>query len=135
MKPTELRIGNIVEVNHYGYDDMFASVISINDVGDLCLHLLDERFTKEEYECTMNEVTPIPITEELLEKCGFDEPYDGVYERSCGKFEVTKEGDEWWVSWHGGCDYWFAIKYLHDLQNAYQLVTKQELTLQLCNEK
>lgn len=131
MKPTELRIGNIMEVNHYEYGDMYASITSINDVGDLCLHLLDERFTKEEYECTMNEVTPIPITEELLEKCGFDELCDGVYEHNYGGFEVTKEGDEWWVSWNGGCDYWFAIKYLHQLQNAYQLVTKGELTLQL----
>lgn len=73
MNEEELRIGNIVEVNHYEYGDMYASVTSINDVGDLCLHLLDERFTKEEYECTMNEVCSIPITEELLLKNGFRE--------------------------------------------------------------
>ena len=66
MTKEELRVGNIIEVSHFEYGDMYASVPSINDVGDLCLHLLDERFTKEEYECTMNEVCPIPITEELL---------------------------------------------------------------------
>lgn len=71
MKVEELRPGNIVEVNHYEYGDMYASITSINDVGDLCLHLLDERFTKEEYECTMNEVCSIPITEELLLKNRF----------------------------------------------------------------
>lgn len=73
MEVKELRVGNIVEVNHFEYGDMYASVTSINDVGDLCLHLLDERFTKEEYECTMNEVYPITLTDNILVKLGFVE--------------------------------------------------------------
>lgn len=127
MKPTELRIGNLVM---YNGEVVRVEMITKKKIG----------YHRHKGETRMNyarlfEVEPIPITEELLTKCGFDEPCDGVYEHNYGGFEVTKEGDEWWVSWRGGCDYWFVIKYLHDLQNAYQLITKGELTLQLCNEK
>ena len=131
MKPQELRIGNIVEVNHYEYGDMFASVISINDVGDLCLHLLDERFTKEEYECTMNEVTPIRITDELLLKNGFEQ---------CGYMFKTLFIEMYEVEngWHLHIDndkfetaIALTIKHLHHLQNAYYLVTGNELEIKL----
>ena len=127
MKPQELRVGNIVEVNHYEYGDMFASVTSINDVGDLCLHLLDERFTKEEYECTMNEITPIPITDELLLKNGFEQ---------CGYMFKTLFIEMYEVEngWHLHIDndkfetaIALTIKHLHHLQNAYYLVTGKEL--------
>lgn len=121
MKRTELRVDNIV-----AYKGLAYKVIGISTTHILLM--VDEI---ETILVDVENLEPVPITEELLTKCGFDEPCDGVYEHGFGKFEVTKEGDEWWVSWHGGCDYWFAIKYLHQLQNAYQLVTKEELTLQL----
>ena len=131
MKPQELRVGNIVEVNHYEYGDMFASVTSINDVGDLCLHLLDERFTKEEYECTMNEITPILITDELLLKNGFEQ---------CGYMFKTLFIEMYEVEngWHLHIDndkfetaIALTIKHLHHLQNACYLVTGKELEIKL----
>ena len=129
MKPQELRIGNIVEVNHYEYGDMFASVTSINDVGDLCLHLLDERFTKEEYECTMNEVTPIPITDELLLKNGFEQ-CDYMFKTLFMEMYEVENG------WHLHIDnehfetaLSITIKYIHDLQNAYYLAIGKEFEI------
>lgn len=141
MKPQELSIGNIVEVNHYEYGDMFASVTSINDVGDLCLHLLDERFTKEEYECTMNEVTPIPITEELLEKCGFERnndtpPYilDLDKGRRVYMFKITYGWILQYVRYGVGYDETVSkniVMFVHQLQNAYYLVTGKELEIKI----
>ena len=135
MDIKELRVGNIVEVNHFEYGDMFASVTSINDVGDLCLHLLDERFTKEEYECTMSEVVPVPITEELLLKNGFTDNGKGQFYyhlKDNGKTTIrcaTNDYKNWLVmvdsmryedfistdvSHHN-------VQYIHELQNVIQM--------------
>lgn len=131
MKPQELRVGNIVEINHFEYGDMFASIISLNDVGDLCLHLLDERLRKEEYECTINEIVPIPITEELLLKNGFEQ-CDYIFKTLFIEMYETANG------WHLHIDnerfetaIALPIKYLHQLQNAYYLITGKELEIKL----
>lgn len=139
MKPQELRVGNVVEVNHYEYGDMYASVTSINDAGDLCLHLLDERYTKEEYECTMNEVYPIPITEDILLKNGFQKclhtsnRYDLYKEGVFVTLFTCTKGESWLLSvktfpssieFHGA-------KYINEIQNALQLITNKELLIVL----
>lgn len=132
MKVGELRIGNIIKVNHLEYGNMFAKVTAINDCGDLCLYLLDDRFTSEEYKCTMNEVCAIPLIHEQLLRCGFDEPCDGVYEHNEYNIEVTHDYDnKCWVTWNGGEDFWFSIENLHQLQNACQVITGNELKIEL----
>ena len=141
MKVEELKIGNIIEVNHFEYGDMYASVISINDTGDLCLHLLDERFTKEEYECTLNEVCSIPITEELLLNNGFDNRnnlaslYLGENVFSLTKhpdlnglwLSLIKEEDGWQIHSlcadnYGMSNFVRPIHYVHEMQNFLSLV-------------
>lgn len=147
MKVNELRIGNIVEVNHFEYGDMYASVTSINDVGDLCLHLLDERFTKEEYECTMSEVTPIPINKELLLKIGFRK-------NSFGWWRLDKRNDKLMIKGYSQIttiEYWNEVYnpedvtetnygstielpykiHLHTFQNIWYLLTGEELEVKL----
>lgn len=147
MEVKELRIGNIVEVNHFEYGDMFASVIYINDVGDLCLHLLDERFTKEEYECTMNEVTPIPITEELLLKIGFKKKRDGYlhYSDHNDEFSIKFDLGYAFIEYANLCfnpedvtetNYGSSLEFpntlhLHTLQNIWYLLTGKELEIKL----
>lgn len=147
MKPQELRIGNIVEVNHFEYGDMYASVTSINDYGDLCLHLLDERFTKEEYECTMNEVTPIPITEELLLKIGFKKERDGYlhYSDHNDEFSIKFDLGYAFIEYANLCfnpenvtetNYGSSLEFpntlhLHTLQNIWHLLTGKELEIKL----
>ncbi len=73
MEAKELRVGNIISVTHEEYGDMLAAITSINDCGDLCLRCLGETCTDEEYECTMNEVYPITLTDDILVKLGFAE--------------------------------------------------------------
>jgi hypothetical protein len=147
MKPQELRIGNIVEVNHFEYGDMFASVTSINDVGDLCLHLLDERFTKEEYECMMNEVVPIPITDELLLKIGFKKKRDGYlhYSNHNDEFSIKFDLGYAFIEYANLCfnpedvtetNYGSSLEFpntlhLHTLQNIWHLLTGKELEIKL----
>lgn len=147
MKPQELRIGNIVEVNHYEYGDMFASVTSINDVGDLCLHLLDERFTKEEYECTMNEVTPIPITEELLLKIVFKKDRNGYfnYEEYNDELSIRFSENYTFIEYANlfhcpedvtETNYCSSLEFpntlhLHTLQNIWHLLTGKELEIKV----
>lgn len=147
MNIKELRVGNIVEVNHFEYGDMFASVTSINDVGDLCLHLLDERFTKEEYECTMNEVTPIPITEELLLKIGFRKEIYGYlhYSDHNDEFSIKIDLGYTFIEYANLCfnpedvtetNYGSSFEcpntlHLHTLQNIWHLLTGKELEIKL----
>ena len=141
MKPQELRVGNVVEVNHYEYGDMYASITSINDAGDLCLHLLDERFTKEEYECTMNEVYPIPITEERLLKIGFKKDVDAnnLYRYAIDDclFEIRLWNSGTLIkleNYYENCVRKIHLPKtpnLHQLQNAYYLVTGKELEINL----
>lgn len=147
MKPQELRIGNIIEVNHFEYGDMYASVTSINDVGDLCLHLLDERFTKEEYECTSNEVCTIPITEELLLKSGFKKKRDGYlhYSDHNDEFSIKFDLGYAFIEYANLCfnpedvtetNYGSSLEFpntlhVHTLQNIWHLLTGKELEIKL----
>lgn len=144
MKTQELSIGNIVEVNHFEYGDMFASVTSINDVGDLCLHLLDEIFTKEEYECTINEVVPIPITEELLTKIGFILPEHKEFYVMCrinekdNSIRLTRYFNLWNAEIFAShpevvmLEHTIkGLRFVHELQNAYYFATGKELEIKL----
>lgn len=147
MDIKELRIGNIIEVNHYEYGDMYASVTSINDVGDLSLHLLDERFTKEEYECTMNEVCPIPITDELLLKLGFKKDRNGYFEYSKynDELSIRFSHNYTFIEYANLCfnpedvtetNYGSSLEFpntlhLHTLQNIWHLLTGKELEIKL----
>ena len=122
MDIRELSVGNLV----YLWNKSFE-VVGINPP------YVDLGYGGRLRMCEVDEevLEPIPITEELLLKCGFDEPCDDVYEHKDNEFEVTKENDKWWVSWNGGADYWFDIKHIHQLQNAYQLVIGKELEINL----
>lgn len=123
MDVKELRIGNLVCYNG-----------EVAKVKQITKHKIG--YHTKPYEMGMNyarlcEIEPILITEELLLKCGFDEPCDGVYEHNYEEFEVTKEVENWWVTWNGGSDFWFRIKHIHQLQNAYYLVTGKELEIKV----
>lgn len=147
MKAQDLRIGNIVKLDHFEYGYMYASVTWLNDLGDICLDLLDERFTEEEYECTFNEIRPIPINEEVLLKIGFSK-------RRNGSFEYVDNKDELCIEFLGKyirigyarmyhcpedvteCEYSSEIDlpsplFVHTLQNIWYLLTGKELEIKL----
>lgn len=82
---------------------------------------------------------PIPITEELLQMYGFKKRIhsDKVFEYEKGVVSVVYYIEGSMCDMQGIYDgiIIMCCTHFHDLQNAYQLVTKEELTLQLCNEK
>lgn len=136
MKPTELRIGNLVM-----YEGKVVKVeqITRKKIG----------YHRYKGETRMNyarlcEVEPIPITEELLLKVGFllpehkefyallningrDEAIRITKYFTSYNVEIFAEHPDFVLLEHTIKD----IRYVHDLQNVYQLVTKEELTLQL----
>ena len=123
MKPQELKIGNLVCYN--------GEVVKVEQVTKRKIgYHTKPNETRLNY-LMLCEIEPIPITEELLLKCGFDEPCDGVYKYNYGVFEVTKEREKWWVTWNDGADFWFEIKHLHQLQNAYYLAIGKDFEIKL----
>lgn len=116
MKANELRIGN-------------------------WLQRLDGSF----FQCTPNDILiiyqwdgsesllpkPIPITEELLLKCGFEKKHTDVFIKGIYDLEpLFSDSDEW-----DFCIYEketnTKLKYLHQLQNLYFALTGKELEINL----
>ena len=126
MKPTELRIGNLVCYN--------GEVVKVEQITK---HKIG--FHTKPNETRMNyarlcEVEPIPITEELLLKCGFAKRAhsDKVFVYEKGMVSVIYFMEDSMCDIQAECDgATIMCTHLHDLQNAYNLVTKQELTLRL----
>lgn len=124
MKANELMVGNIVR-----YDGMTVYINQVNktkiegliDKNDL---LIDIRFSVELLE-------PIPITEELLLKNGFDEPFYRTDTKCYTHVRSLENGCELWVRFHVPRKYWYLdvvnedgfilssgkVDYLHQLQN------------------
>lgn len=140
MKPTELRIGNLVMYN--------GKVVKVEQITK---HKIG--YHTKPNETRMNyarlcEIEPIPITEELLTKIGFMLPEHKEFYVMCrinGKdnsLRLTRYFNLWNAEIFAShpevvmLEHTIkGLRFVHELQNAYQLVTKEELTLQLCKEK
>lgn len=129
----ELRIGNWVS---YLGNNTRTNSISVEDncgyVSILCSGIIGQ-----------NQIEPIPLTEELLLKCGFGKGYDkgdetdGVFNRSCfyvmygrkAAVSFRLDKDKLYVM----LDKWkyIQIEYLHQLQNIYYALTGEELEVEL----
>ena len=123
MKPQELRIGNLVNYN--------GKVVKVEQVTKKKIG-----YHRHKGETRMNyarlcEIEPIPITDELLLKNGFEQ---------CGYIFKTLFFEMYEVEngWHLHIDndkfetaIALTIKHQHQLQNAYFLVTGKELEIKL----
>lgn len=122
IQANELRIGNWIS-----YDNNDVQVFELP-------YLIDIDEGKEDYlvnSVWLNEHEPIPLTPELLERCGFRKlsnewviqgpEYLEYFEMRYDKFYYT--GGEG-VCFGKGCEY------LHQLQNLYFALTGTELTYQ-----
>lgn len=127
MKATELRIGNWV-YNSTTRNNMQVYPMMIPQ---LC------NIEKEYGSLKDSNIKPIPLTEEMLLKCGFDK--DGDYEYFfVGEFtnyileEQSKGGYMLGVN-QGCCTNFFCwdIKYLHQLQNLYFALCEKELEVSI----
>lgn len=120
MKANELRIGNWIK-----YEDKLVQVVQVSSMMILCQRDENQFLVN----CLPEDYEPIELTEEVLEKIGFagrkyiDTPYTSfVWENKTIEYQS------------GDCEYDVIIcvcKYLHELQNAYFLLTGQELNIEL----
>ena len=116
MKRTELRVDNIV-----AYKGLASKVILVTIDNQIVLECGKEAIA---ITCGDPHLGSVGITKEILLKNGFKE---GPGSFTKGYFECECHGGRWWCC----CNGLIELKGVHDLQNAYQLVTKEELTLQL----
>ena len=108
---TDLMIGNIVQDIVY---NKFRVVTGITHqkVKDGIFKLVTLDY-EDSYLC--ENLIPIPLTEEILLKCGDDSVYT---------FKVYNDD--------GDCFYYAEkCQYLHELQNMYKAIEKQELEINL----
>ncbi len=140
MKENELRIGNLVTDEFYGSFKTIIKVESINDKG-INLAIEDDgnypecasRWIEPYYK--FNELYGIPLTEEILLKCGFEklttksEGYNASsysYRRGSSLIVCLYDGILSVSFWQGN-----EKKYLHELQNFFFTLTGEELEITL----
>lgn len=143
MKANELRIGNLI--SHDRCDKFRIDEVRLTNEGYI-LRMYVHRNTLTSYaDMKLDEAKPIPLTLELLKKCGFtkNEYDENVYNHGLGLDLVYAMGfEEKEPHWHYGHDYehgdgtrplWKAIDYLHELQNLFFALTGEELQINLNN--
>lgn len=118
IQPNELRIGNWVKDTE---SDMNIKVAGL-DPYEIFVGEIDEE--KEIYDC--RDIEPIPLTDELLKKCGFREIVEKVFVH--GEMVNLMKGD------NGYCLYdrlSIDISSLHQLQNIFFSLTGKELEIEI----
>lgn len=139
IEANELRIGNIVKVEHYMSHNGIAQITSFT--GDICHWKCRNNITPDMgwlvsgSKC--DDIDPIPLTPEILEKAGFEE-YAFGYTLQLGLF---KKGFRWIAQDLLGnplempflrIDTWSCeIYYVHQLQNLYWCLVGKELEINL----
>ncbi len=122
MNARELRIGNYV---HTPYDRC-KRIVGLRAPEVLCVCVEYNRevagvMCRETWE-SIDRIEPIPLTEELLLKCGFEKRTWGIttpnLKLDCS-FRVK------------GIDWSLRVEYLHQLQNLFFCLTGEELDVKI----
>ena len=145
LKCTDLRIGNWVKVNDPIFGVNAYKVATIRDNGIITL--------SDNISCSVNNIEPIELTEELLVNIGFEKielvekklymyykevrinnysyllDFRVMPKDECIVLYVMKLGDD--EVDYSTIFYNDNIKYLHQLQNTYYLLTGQEMEVEL----
>lgn len=123
---TELRIGNLVSENVLGISKVVGIIKSAAFLSNS---------PKSHYTIELKNINPIPLTPEILEKCGFECEYVSKYAIKYTHLNHAEIGYNW-TKLSG----WFAryygpilihIKYLHQLQNLYWCLCGEELEINI----
>ena len=123
MKANELRIGNLIN-----YEQTTHVISSISENHVISYWVMKKR--EETWHDFLDDIKPIPLTEEWLEKSGkFDwsDDYWILLIANLTEIELLYQGDEFKVYMNDlPIQY---IKYVHQLQNLYFALTGTELEL------
>lgn len=124
----DLCIGNWVYDGERTQFPMF-----IRAIGEDYVYLDFEGNEGNLWESKPEDLMGIPLTDELLEKCGLHS-VGGMWEHPDYSFEMDYDFEEDvyipsynWVEYHIG----YPIKFLHELQNLFWNITKQQLKVNL----
>lgn len=147
MKASELKIGNYIQLYRKSEDKEMTShrVKSIyfdNVLNCYCVELEGGFIVNIE-----KGIEPIPLTEEILLKCGFEECTDYYFDgKSMFFYDIHKslENSEFYIYFNENNKICLSImeeediiskslniQYLHQLQNLYFALTNEELTINL----
>ena len=141
MNANELRIGNYVNAPFYDKPIIVHSVCSINE----------DIFNRTTGEIPIHSLSPIPLTVEILLKCGFEIEFEGmdmyiplpigdslelhidsITEYDFINASITKGKKKGGIP---GKDYQYfylsECEHLHQLQNLYFALTNTELKIEL----
>ena len=123
MKATELRIGNWLIDKRYTHD---------SENGRFKVHVRDLQYLTDIKESNECDFEPIPLTEEILLKCGFKKKRGDKFVLPRSFFNIWKI-DNLTQNDYAFCYYCLQVnlKYLHQLQNLYWCLTGQELEINL----
>ncbi len=120
IQANELRIGNLVHADLYSNAILIESICSKNE----------DIFNSTTGEIPSHSIHPIPITEEILLKCGF-EKNEQRFESKEALLRISYFDSAWHCS-IGDDDFGFlfrTIKSVHQLQNLYFSLTGKEIQL------
>ena len=125
MKANELRINNYVNIE--------GDVVKVKEIFDKGIH-----YTCCEYESYATEdfIQPIELTEDVLVKIGFEgEMYEFCLLADDANITVNLIEHRVDISFFGNCEaellIKYNVKYLHEIQNAYYLLTNEEMEVEL----
>ena len=120
IQANELRIGNYIMY----VEGEVGKVVGINDHGYIAISCDREYFGQSDYD-------PIPITPEILEKCGYRISF-GLYCNGSHRMKTSSRGRFIFMP-YGTSDInlHIPIDYLHEFQNLYHAITGTELNVQL----
>jgi len=118
MKATELRIGNLV------YYMNEHNPVEISGIDRKQIHADGDWDYISEHK-------PIPLTEEWLERFGFNKLSDiwEFWKNSGWDLRQHKLENNWWLFYNGQDLDCVRIDYVHQLQNLYFALTGEELTI------
>ena len=140
METKELRIGNYVKFYDPINGTNIYEVYNIDDRGNVSL---DDK--GQLVACTVKDIEPIELTRDILINIGFKRGYNEIYSKT-----IKDDFNEYNISYQNVSNnkYSFVaygyknnvkiknvmlndIKYLHELQNAYFLLTNKEMEIEL----
>lgn len=117
MNANELRIGNWVEYR----DDNLNLEFKPIEIGVADIVSIDAACDNMYYE-------PIPLTPEILEKCGFDSDWSyDIPKYQKNNFIMFWDGETLSANFGHMVDLSVYLKHLHQLQNLYYALTQTEL--------
>lgn len=122
----ELRIGSIVKFNESTND---------REEGEVGKFKLSDFYSISEAGMDFDNIDPIPLTEEILLKCGFKKSKEGYWDNGVIEVGYTTSDEYFQYEYLTGVGTSMTemvnVKYLHQLQNLYFCLTGKELEVNL----